>query len=146
MPCLNIGSTSGSVHSWARRLSHKQAALQAGARLCQGSSGDLFLFTQGGGGNRMRLYNLQLHGAFHCKGHPTSESTDCKGIIHPPLRGIHHWKAASFKWSSAALPNCPGPRVGKKGLLCWTGPEQGMGWQGVQAHPILNPARILELL
>lgn len=113
MPCLNIGIPSGSVHSWARRLSHKQAASQAGVRLCQGSSGDLFLSTQGGGGNRMRLYNLQLHGAFHPKGLLTSESTDCKGIIHPPLRGVHHWKAGSFQRSSTVFPNHPGPRVGK---------------------------------
>lgn len=123
VPCLNIGTTSGSVHSWARRLSHTQAALQAGICLCQGSSGNLFLSAQGGGGNQMRLYNLQLHGAFHPKGLLTSESTDCKGIVHPPLRGIQHWKAASFKRSSAAFPNRQGPRIGKKGLLCWIGPE-----------------------
>lgn len=37
----------------------------------------------------------------------------------------HHWKAASFKWSSAALPSPWRPRVGKKGLLCWIGLEWG---------------------
>lgn len=94
----------------------------------------------------MRLYNLQLHGAFHPKGLLTSESTNCKGIIHPPLRGIYHWKAASFKWSSAVFPNHWLSRVGKKRLLCLLGPEQGMGWQGAQADLILNPAKIVELL
>lgn len=87
VPCLNIGATSGSARSWARRLSHKQAASQAGICPCQNYPGDLFLSTQGGGGNRMRLYNLQLHGAFHPKGLLTSESADCKGIVHPPLEG-----------------------------------------------------------
>lgn len=57
--CLNIGAASGSAHFWVRQLSHKQAASQAGFSPCQSYSGDLFLSTQGGGGNRMRLYNLQ---------------------------------------------------------------------------------------
>lgn len=125
----------------------KQAVSQAGVCLCQGSSGDLFLSTQGSGENRMRLYNLQLHGAFHPKGLLTSEATDRKGIIHPPLRGIHHWKAASFKQSSAAFPNCQGPRVGKRRDSC-AGLDLCRGWVG-RVHRLiwfLNPTRILELL
>lgn len=77
----------------------------------------------------MRLYNLQLHGAFHPKGLLTSDSADCKGIIHPPLRGIHHWKAVSFKQNSTAFPNQQGPRVGKRRDSC-AGLALSKGWVG----------------
>lgn len=99
-----------------------------GICLCQGSLGDLFLSTQGGGGNRMRLYNLQLHGAFHPKGNksvsrlqrdhsPTTERC-------PPLEGV----ILSMKFSS--ISQLLGPKGRREGIPVVSWPWVGNGLAG----------------